>query len=68
MKNYRTGNDRIVLRTAGAECCRSDTVRLTPEAVAVVSRLIRKTGLSARHIVSEVLLQAEELIDIVGVK
>jgi len=65
MKTYRT-DDRIVLRVAGTECCRSDTVRLTPEAVAVVSRLIRKTGLSARHIVSEILVQSEELIDIVG--
>lgn len=65
MKTYRT-DDRIVLHAAATDCSRGDTVRLTPEAVAVVSRLIRKTGLSARHIVSEILVQSEELIDIVG--
>lgn len=58
-------DDRIVLHTTGIELCRGDTVRLTPDAVAVVSRLIRKTGLSARHIVSEILVQAEDLVDIV---
>lgn len=60
--------DRIVLRTAGADSCRGDTIRLTPEAVVVVSRLLRKTGLSARHIVSEILIQSESLIDIVGLE
>ena len=60
--------DRIVLRTAAIDACRGDTIRLTPEAVVVVSRLVRKTGLSARHIVSEILLQAESLIDIVGLE
>ena len=30
------------------------------------TRLDRKTGLSARQIVSEILLQTEDLIDIVG--
>lgn len=58
-------NDRIVLRASGVDACRGDTIRLTPEAVAVVSRLVRKTGLSARHIVSEILIQSENLIDIV---
>ena len=40
-------------------------VRLSPEAEKVVRRLKAKTGLSIRYIVSEIITQAEKLIDIV---
>ena len=39
-------------------------VRLTPEAERVVRRLSYKTGLPIRQIVSEIIIQAENLIEI----
>ena len=39
------------------------TVRLTPEAEKVVRRLRFKTGMPIRQIVSEIIVQAESLID-----
>ncbi len=42
------------------------TVRLTTEAEKVVRRLRAKTNLSIRQIVSEIIVQAENLIDIEG--
>ncbi len=39
-------------------------VRLTPEAEKVVRRLRAKTNLPIRQIVSEIIIQAENLIDI----
>lgn len=54
----------IVLKTRGGldECI--GTVRLTPEAEKVVRRLRAKTHLPIRQIVSEIIVQAENLIDI----
>lgn len=54
----------IVLRsrTSTDECI--GTVRLTPEAEKVVRRLRFKTGLPIRQIVSEIIIQAENLIDV----
>lgn len=40
------------------------TVRLTPEAERVVRRLSFKTSLPVRQIVSEIIIQAENLIEI----
>lgn len=40
------------------------TVRLTPEAEKVIRRLRAKTALPIRQIVSEIIVQAESLIDI----
>lgn len=40
------------------------TVRLTREAELVVRRLRCKTGLPIRQIVSEIIIQAERLIDV----
>lgn len=56
----------IILRTQTRtdECI--GTVRLTPEAEKVVRRLRFKTGLPIRQIVSEIIVQAESLIDISG--
>jgi hypothetical protein len=56
----------IILRTRTStdECI--GTVRLTPEAERVVRRLRFKTGLPIRQIVSEIIVQAENLIDISG--
>lgn len=51
-------------RTSTDECI--GTVRLTPEAEKVVRRLRFKTGLPIRQIVSEIIVQAENLIDISG--
>lgn len=57
-------NNPIVLKShkLSDECI--GTVRLTPEAEKVVRRLRAKTGLPIRRIVSEILVQAENLIDI----
>lgn len=56
----------IILRTRTStdECI--GTVRLTPEAEKVVRRLRAKTALPIRQIVSEIIVQAENLIDIEG--
>lgn len=57
-------NNPIVLKSnrLSDECV--GTVRLTPEAEKVVRRLRAKTGLPIRRIVSEIIVQAENLIDI----
>lgn len=39
-------------------------IRLTPDAEKVVRRLRYKTGLPLRQIVSEIIVQAENLIDV----
>lgn len=54
----------IVLKSnrASDECI--GTVRLTPEAEKVIRRLRAKTALPIRQIVSEIIVQAENLIDI----
>ena len=59
-------NNPIVLKSnrLSDECI--GTVRLTPEAEKVVRRLRFKTGLPIRQIVSEIIVQAENLIDISG--
>lgn len=49
-------------RTPQGECI--GAVRLTPEAERVVRRLSFKTGLPIRQIVSEIIIQAESLIEI----
>lgn len=51
-------------RVASDECI--GTVRLTTEAEKVIRRLRFKTGLPIRQIVSEIIIQAENLIDISG--
>ncbi len=55
--------DVIVLK-AGGQCECIGTVRLTPEAEKVVRRLKARTGLPIRQIVSEIIVQAENLIHI----
>ena len=59
-------NNPIVLKSnrLSDECI--ETVRLTPEAEKVVRRLRAKTALPIRQIVSEIIVQAENLIDIEG--
>lgn len=59
-------NNPIVLKSnrLSDECI--GTVRLTPEAEKVVRRLRAKTALPIRQIVSEIIVQAENLIDIEG--
>ena len=53
----------IVLKAGGQYEC-IGTVRLTPEAEKVVRRLKAKTGLPIRQIVSDIIVQAENLITI----
>ena len=62
MKN----SNPIVLKSnrVSDECI--GTVRLTQEAEKVVRRLRAKTALPIRQIVSEIIIQAENLIDIEG--
>jgi len=58
-------NTKIILKTdrpGGA--FRSSLVGLTPEAIEVVQRLQLQSGLSARQIVSTVLVQAEQLVQV----
>lgn len=57
-------NNRIVLKESQFSGELIGTVRLTPEAEKVVRRLRSKTGLPIRRIVSEIIVQAEKLIDI----
>lgn len=57
-------NNRIVLKGNRISEELIGTVRLTPEAEKVVRRLRNKTGLPIRRIVSEIIVQAEKLIDI----
>lgn len=54
----------IVLKCNGPSLECIGTVRLTPEAEKVVRRLREKTNLPIRQIVSEIIIQAESLIDI----
>lgn len=56
---------RIVLKTNQVpKQIACDTVKLTPEAVAVLQRLQLRSGLSARQIVSDILVQAEGIVQI----
>ena len=41
-----------------------DTVKLTPEELSVLQRLQLRSGLSARQIVSDILLQAEYMVQV----
>lgn len=54
----------IVLKANGRAMECIGTVRLTPEAEKVVRRLKAKTGLPIRQIVSDIIVQAENLISI----
>ena len=57
-------NNPIVLKSnrLSDECI--GTVRLTPEAEKVVRRLHSRSGLPIRQIVSEIIIQSENLIDV----
>lgn len=57
-------NNRIVLKSNRTPDELIGTVRLTPEAERVVRRLRATTGLPIRRIVSAIIVQAENLIDI----
>ena len=54
----------IVLKAGGRAMECIGTVRLTPEAEKVVRRLKTKTGLPIRQIVSDIIVQAENIITI----
>ena len=57
-------NEKIVLNVCDSQSKWPDHVRLTPEAARIVMKLKRLTGLSATQVVSEILVQAENLIEI----
>lgn len=40
------------------------TVKITPEAELVLKQIQRETGLSARHIASQIIIQAQDLIEV----
>lgn len=63
MKNNSSYRGRIVIPAPAPEKCRGTQIRVTPEAMEVISRLIRRSGLSARHLVSEILIRAEGLVE-----
>lgn len=52
----------IVLKAAFNAETQDGTVRVSPAAMRVVNRLRDVTGHSSRHIVSEIIIQAEKLI------
>lgn len=55
---------KIILKTYNAPPMNPpDVVRITPEAGAIVRALQRETGLTARSIVSQIIVQAEALIE-----
>lgn len=58
----------IVISTAFNAETQDGTVRVSPAAMRVVTRLRDLTGHSARHIVSEIIIQSEKLIRIEHVK
>ena len=64
MKKCNCTEGGIVLKTVTAVDRYPDHVRLTPEAARIMSRLRRLTGLSATQVVSSILIQAEDLIEI----
>jgi hypothetical protein len=43
------------------------TIRITPEAEAIIKQISRETGLSGRSVVSQIVIQAEPMIEIVEV-
>lgn len=54
---------KIILKTnQSPKQIACDTVKLTPAAVGVLQRLQIRSGLSARQIVSDILLQAENMV------
>jgi len=53
----------IVLKARPQDGC-VGVIRLTPEAEKVVRRLHSRCGLPIRQIVSEIIIQAESLIDV----
>ena len=56
---------KIILKTnTTTKQINCDTVKLTPEALSVLQRLQLRSGLSARQIVSDILLQAEYMVQV----
>ena len=56
---------KIILKTnTTPKQINCDTVKLTPEALSVLQRLQLRSGLSARRIVSDILLQAEYMVQV----
>ena len=55
---------KIILKTNTTPKINCDTVKLTPEALSVLQRLQLRSGLSARQIVSDILLQAECMVQV----
>lgn len=53
----------IVLKARSADSC-VGVIRLTPEAEKVVRRLHSRSNIPIRQIVSEIIIQSENLIDI----
>ena len=57
---------KIILKTDRAPAIiNCNTVKLSPEAVLVLQRLQLRSGLSARQIVSDILCQAEQMVQVI---
>lgn len=41
------------------------TIKITPEAETIIKQLQRETGLSCRYIVSQIVIQAADMVEIV---
>ena len=71
LRSGRKGNDMdsIVIKTYPVKEVKSEIVRLRPDAQRIVQQMQRESGLSASHLVSEIIKQAspyvvfEEAID-----
>lgn len=58
-------NHKIVLSVhATAEKKIGEVVRITPDAAAAIEQLMLETGLSARTIASELIIQAAQIVEI----
>lgn len=57
---------KIILETHPVPDSLSGVVRLTPEAEMALKELQRQTGLSARYIASEMILQGAEFVEVRG--
>ena len=57
---------RIILKTSHTPSLIScQQVKLTPEAVLAIQRIQLRSGLTARQIVSDIIVQAENMVSIV---
>lgn len=64
LRSGRKGNDMdsIVIKTYPVKEVKSEIVRLRPDAQRIVQQMQRESGLSASHLVSEIIKQASPYV------